>query len=174
MSAIHDSHPTVQELMTECSPGIIPYGAAEAAISGTRNWASAVVLWNLALDPSGGPVQPPNSGCVQCTGLLTISERTQTVNYSLNYYQLGQLSRFVQRGAVRIGSERWVTEFKAASGPYGVTPGLDDVAFLNPDGTRVLVAYNNSTRRLRFAADWHGRSFAYTLAAGATVTFTWK
>jgi hypothetical protein len=27
--------------------------------------------------------------------------------------------------------------------------GLDDVAFLNPDGTRVLVVYNNSPRWLR-------------------------
>jgi glucosylceramidase len=174
MSTIHDSHPTVQELMTECSPGIIPYHAVEAAISGARNWAAAITLWNLALDPSGGPVQPPNRGCPGCTGLLSISERTHTFSYSPSYYQLGQLSKFVQRGAVRIRSERWVSDFRTASGGYGVTPGLDNVAFRNPNGTKVLIAYNSGAHRFRFAVSWHGRSFAYTLAAGATVTFTWK
>ncbi len=133
-----------------------------------------IVLWNLALDPSGGPVQPPNSGCHGCTGLLKVSERTHRFSYSNNYYQLGQLSKFVQRGAVRIRSDRWVSEFKDVAGPYGVTTGLDNVAFLDPNGTRVLIAYNNSPQGLRFAVSWHGRSFAYTLAAGATVTFTWK
>jgi glucosylceramidase len=38
----------------------------------------------------------------------------------------------------------------------------------------VLIAYNSGAHRFRFAVSWHGRSFAYTLAAGATVTFTWK
>lgn len=174
MSAIHALHPTVQEIMTECSPGIIPYMAAEAAISGARNWASVITLWNLALDPSGGPVQPPNSGCHRCTGLLRISEQTHKVSYSLNYFQLGQLSKFVQPGAVRIRSPRWVSDFRGVTKGYGVTSGLDNVAFLNPDGTRVLVAYNNSTGPVRFAVSWHRRSFAYTLAAGATVTFSWK
>jgi glucosylceramidase len=173
MSTIHETHPGIQELMTECSPGIIPYKAAEAAISGARNWASTIVLWNLALDPAGGPVQPPNTGCGGCTGLLRISERTHTLGYTLSYYQLGQLSKFVQRGALRIGTERWVSDFGTASG-YGVTEGLDNVAFLNPNGTRVLIAYNHSAHPFRFAASWHGSSFAYTLAAGATVTFTWK
>jgi glucosylceramidase len=174
MGVLHEIYPAVQQIMTECSPGIIPYQAAEAAISGARNWASTIALWNLALDPSGGPVQAPNSGCPGCTGLLTISEQTHTVRYSLSYYQLGQLSKFVAPGAVRIGSDRWVSEFRTGAGAYGVTPGLDNVAFLNPGGTRVLIAYDNSGRPARFAVAWHGREFAYALAPRATVTFTWR
>ncbi len=174
MSLVHETNPAIQELMTECSPGIIPYSSVEAAISGTRNWASVILLWNMALDPSGGPVQRPNSGCGGCSGLLRISERTHTLGYNPSYYQLGQLSKFVQRGAVRIDTERWVSDFNTLAGHYGVTPGLDNVAFLNPDGTRVLIAYNSGAHAFSFAAKWHGRSFTYTLAAGATVTFTWK
>jgi glucosylceramidase len=54
------------------------------------------------------------------------------------------------------------------------TPGLDDVAFKNPDGSKVLLAYNNSPRPIRFAVAWKGRVFRYTLGGGATVTFVWR
>ena len=71
------------EILSECSPGIIPYPVSEVAIDATRNWASAVGLWNLALDPAGGPVQLPNTGCGGCTGLVTIDEQTHTAALGL-------------------------------------------------------------------------------------------
>lgn len=175
MGTLHRLYPGVGQITTECAPGLIPYSVTEALISATRNWASAVALWSIALDPSGGPVQPPNSACPGCTGIVTIDPRTRSVAYKLNYYQLGQLSRFVEPGAVRIESDRFVTEFRdAATGDYGVTPGLDDVAFENRDGTRVLVAYNNSASTQRFAVSWRRGSFRYALAPQATVTFRWR
>ncbi len=156
------------------SPGIIPYPVSEVAIDATRNWASAVGLWNLALDPAGGPVQLPNTGCGGCTGLVTIDEQTHTAALGLGYYQLGQVSKFVAPGAFRIRSDRLVSDFHSPSGAYGVTAGLDDVAFLNPNGERVLVAYDNSPAPIQFAVQWRGRSFLYTLRPWATVTFTWS
>lgn len=174
MSTVHRIDPLVQQIVTECSPGIIPYAPAEAAISGLRNGAAAFLLWNLALDPAGGPVQPPNTGCPGCSALLTVSEAARRFDYTPAYYQLGQLSRFVMPGAVRIRTDRWVTEFGQASGAYGVTSGLDNVAFSNPDGTYVLVAYNNSSTASRFAVRWRGLGFDYTLAGGAMVTFRWR
>jgi glucosylceramidase len=174
MTQLHQLDPALDQVITECSPGIIPYAAAEAAITGTRNWASAFALWNIALDPSGGPVQPRNDGCGGCRGLLTVSEALHTMRFNLSFFQLGQLSKFVQPGAIRIASDRWVSDFQTATGAYGVTPGLDDVAFVNPDGTKVLVAYDNSPTRVAFAVGWHGRAFRYVLGPGATVTFSWK
>jgi glucosylceramidase len=173
MSTVHREDPGLPEILSECSPGIIPYSVSEVAIDATRNWASAVGLWNLALDPAGGPVQVPNTGCSGCTGLVTISEQTQAATFGLGYYQLGQVSRFVEPGAFRIRSDRFVSDFQSPSGVYGVTPGLDDVAFLNPGGERVLVAYDNSSAPVQFAVQWHGRSFVYRLRPWATVTFTW-
>ena len=173
MSTFHASHPGVQELMTECSPGIIPFTGAEAIIDAVRNWASAADLWNAALDPNGGPVQPPNQGCGSCTGLLTVNEATHSVKRTLNYYGLGQISEFVRRGAVRIATPRWVGDVRDSSGHH-VSEGLDNVAFLNPDGTRVLVAYNHSPAPITFGVSWSYRQFAYTLPAGATVTFRWS
>src|SRR5438132_12016423 len=55
MSALHQAYPSEDIVLSECSPGIIPYATAEVPIDATRNWAGAVQLWNLALDPSRGP-----------------------------------------------------------------------------------------------------------------------
>jgi glucosylceramidase len=172
MSTMHTLDPGAEEILSECSPGIIPFGVSEVVIGATRNWASAVALWNFALDPAGGPVQPPNYGCHGCTGLVTINEQTQSATLGLAYYQLGQMSKFVQPGAFRIKSERFVRDYDTSSG-YGVTIGLDDAAFLNPDGGRVLVAYDNSPAPIRFAVQWHRRWLAYRLVPWATVTFMW-
>jgi glucosylceramidase len=174
MSTLHEEFPEVDQLVSECSPGITPYSAAETAIDATRNWASAVALWNLALDPSGGPVQPPNSGCRGCTPLITVSEQTHQASLHLNYYQFGQVSKFVQPGAFRVASSRFVSDYQSATGPYGVTPGLDDVAFLNPNGTKVVVVDNNSVISKPFAIGWRSRYFSYTLPRKAVVTFVWR
>ena len=177
MSQFHAEYPTEINLLSECSPGIIPYGAAEAAIDGSRNWASAINLWNLALDPSGGPVQPPNGGCHGCSGLLTVSESSHTFVYNRNFYELGQLSRFVKPGAVRIDTQRWVSDFTAkrpnGNTAYGVTKGLDNVAFRNPDGGYVLICHENSEAPVTFGVQANGLRFKYTLPGEATATFTW-
>jgi glucosylceramidase len=174
LAALAQLAPTVDQIVSECSPGIIPYSPAEVGISAMRNGASAVALWNLALDPAGGPVQQPNVACRGCTGMVTVSEQTHTATLTASFYQFGQLSKFVQPGAVRIGSERFVSDFRLPNGRYGVTPGLDDVALLNPDGSKVLVAHNGAPRATRFTVGWHSRAFTYTLQRGATATFVWR
>jgi hypothetical protein len=61
------------------APGrVTPFQTPELLISSLRNWASAVAVWNLVLDPSGGPVQPPNIGCPDCTGVATVDATTLT------------------------------------------------------------------------------------------------
>ncbi|MBV9717112.1 MAG: hypothetical protein JOZ64_17180 [Solirubrobacterales bacterium] len=172
MSVLHDASPTASLVMDECSPRVAYYPTAETVIASLRNYAQAVDLWNLALDPAGGPKQPV-PGCDNCQAVVTIDERTHRARLTLDYYQLGQASKFVQRGAIRIYSDRWVSDFPA-SGSIGVTEGLDNVAVRNPDGTRVLVAYNNSAAPVRFQVAWHRRGFAYRLAPHATATFEWN
>lgn len=194
LSRVHALDPALDLVLSECAPEITPYApyaVPEIVMGSMRNWARAVALWNLALDPSGGPVQPPDSGCGGCRGIVTIDEASHTVTYNLPYYQLGQFGRYLQPGAQRIRSNHFVRYYdnhdptpssgdSAAAAAqlhrhqYGVTPGLDDIAFVNPDGRRVLVAYNNSTRAIRFAVTWHGLSFTYRLPANATATFVWN
>jgi glucosylceramidase len=174
MSELHAANPGGSLIESECSPGIVNYPTPEIAIASLRNWSRAVELWNLALDPHGGPKQQA-PGCAGCSGLVTINERTHRAALNANYYQLGQVSKFVRRGAVRIASDRWVSDYASDTTiNYGVTPGLDNVALRNPDGTKLLIAYNSSPHPIRFQVAWHGQAFTYTLGARSTVTFTWR
>lgn len=170
---LHREAPGLDELVAECSPGIMPATTSEVAIASMRNWASALALWNLALDPRGGPVMPPNHACPHCTGIVTIDEGSHRVTFTRDYFQLGQLSKFVLPGAVRLGSNHFVTYVHPTADRSMATPGLDDAAFENPDGSRVLVAYNNSRAPLAFAVKDAGRYFGYTLPGRATGTFVW-
>jgi glucosylceramidase len=168
-TAFHDAFPTVPIADTECSPGIINYSAAEVAIDATRNWASVATLWNLALNPQGGPVQPPNSGCRGCTGVIRVNQQTHLATYGHNYFQFGQISRFVRRGAVRIASTRLVQDDGRT-----VTPGVDDVAFIDPGGMKVLVAYNSAPYAVPISIKWRRKYLHYVIGPGATDTFTWQ
>lgn len=179
LAALHDEAPKLDEIVSECSPGTLPFSTSQIEIAAIRNWASAVALWNFALDQNGGPVEQPNYGCPGCTGIVTINDDTHTVTFTRDYYELGQLSRYVRPGAVRIASNNFVT-YKyfpivgsTDAGRFS-TPGLDDVAFQNPDGTRVLLAYNSATVPFAFAVTDDGYYFRYRLAPGSTATFIWK
>jgi glucosylceramidase len=175
MSQFRRTAPRLDEIVDECSPGLItPTPTAEIVIASLREWASTVALWNLALDPHGGPVQVPNHGCPGCVGLARIDERTGTVSLTRSYYQLGQASAFVLPGAHRIASTHFVSYVYPRSGVNVVTPGLDDVAFRNPDGSLVLVAYDNAPSPVRFAVRWRGRALTDTLAPGAMATLVWN
>ena len=140
-------------------------GGCQLAVSGSRspkwilNASSATVQFRL--------------GCPRCTGLITIDEHIHRVRLSTAYYQLGRVSRFVQPGARRVASNSFVAYNSGRAGNHGATAGLDDVAFVNPNGSRVVVAYNNSATRTRFAVSWQGYRFTYSLTPGATVTFVW-
>jgi glucosylceramidase len=174
MTTLHRAAPGLDQIESECSDGGAPGPPGELMIA-FRNWASTVLLWNLALDPRGGPVQPPNDGCQHCTGVITVDERKHTVSYGPDYYVLGQFSAFVQPGARRIGSEHFVS-YNTPDRYHRInyaTAGLDDVAFQNPNRSTVLLAHNNAKHSERFAVAWHGRLFTYSLPPGATVTFAW-
>jgi glucosylceramidase len=107
-------------------------------------------------------------------GLARIDEHTGSVSLTRAYYQLGQASAFVAPGAQRIASNHFVAYVYPRRGVNVVTPGLDDVAFRNPDGSIVLLAYDNAMSPVRFAVQWRGRTLTYTLAPGAMATLEWN
>ncbi len=175
MTRLHALAPRLDQIVSECSSGIAPGPAAPLLIASLRNWSSAVLLWNLALDRDGGPVQAPNTGCLGCTGVVTVDGATDTVTYGRDFYELGQASAFVAPGARRIASNTFATYNSTVlnRGPGYATAAVDNVAFRNPDGSKVLLAFNNAATSQRFAVRWRGRSFAYSLKPQATATFVW-
>jgi glucosylceramidase len=167
MSIVHDSHPDKGMYMTECSSGFwgppdfggsLIENVKTLIIRGTRNWAQAIVKWNLVLDENDGP---HTGGCTNCTGVATIFRNSRTYRLTADYYALGHASKFVIPGARRIGSTTFQHE------------GLESVAFVNPDGSHALVALNTATVARRVNVAWNGQSFTYDLPAGSVATFTW-
>jgi glucosylceramidase len=177
MSSAHTAAPRALQIVDECSTGSKDvFATSELLISSTRNWASAVALWNLALFPQGGPAQALGYGCEGCTGLVSVDPQTGHYTLSRDYYQLAQFSRFIQPGAVRISSPHFVSYQLGGLEHFQtvISSGLDDVAFLDSDGTRVLFAYNTATTPITFAVRWHRSSFTYRIPPHATTTLRWR
>ncbi len=168
MSTVEAQYPSYGVYQTECSGSqasdpadtfadTLDWEAENLLIDSVRNYASSVVTWNMALDPSGGP----SMNCTTCTAVATVNNSAGTVSYNAEYYALGQLSKFVRPGAVRI-----------ASNTYG-SGSIEDVAFTNPDGSTALLVLNDNGSAQTFGVNVAGQSFGYTLPAGAVATFTW-
>lgn len=132
--------------------------AENLVVQNFRHSGETVLTWNLALDRNGGPHQ---GHCAdRCNGVVEIAGGDVTRN--AEYYVLGHVSKFVRPGATRIGS--------SSQGPGGV----QNVAFRNPDGSRVAYVVNTASGSQRFSVTDGGRSLAYTLPAGAVATFVWS
>jgi glucosylceramidase len=167
MTKFHEEFPQKDQWVTESSGGTWQTGnifAEEAAelIAVTRNWSRGYVLWALATDQNHGPVV---GGCDTCRGLVTIdlsNAEKPVVRPELDYYVLGQASKFVQPGAVRIASDE----------PAGTK--LKDVAFRDTNGTVVLYALNAGTTSQALRIGFRGKIAATTLPAGAVATFVWR
>lgn len=161
---VHEAHPNKGIWFTECSGGgwavdfadNLSWNLRTLVIGNMRHWGNSLILWNLALDENSGP---QNGGCGDCRGVVTIDQRSGEVTYNVEYYVLGHVSRFVDPGAYRIESTALDRE------------NPENVAFLNPDGSIVLVVH--AARDVSFAVEWAGSRFNYSLPAGAAVTFKW-
>ncbi|GAA0441536.1 glucosylceramidase [Streptomyces olivaceiscleroticus] len=126
-------------------------------IRSMRAGAETVVLWNMALDKNGGP-HFGNCGS-RCNGVVEVNGSSVTRN--AEFYTLGHVAKFVDRGAHRIAS--------TSQGPGGV----QNVTFENPDGSRVSVVLNATGSAQTFSVTESGRSLRYQLPAGAVATFKW-
>jgi len=176
MSQVHAAYPDKGLYFTECSGGSwapdfagnLKYMVGNLMIGTVNNWSKNVLLWNMALDENNGPTtnQPGpagegvNRGCMTCRGVVTVKSDSGTVVKNVEFYALAHFSKFVRPGARRIAS---------------VHPeGLENVAFLNKDGSRVLVALNTGEQAKVFSVQDSGRIYKYELKPGAVVTLTWK
>ncbi len=96
---------------------------------GTVAWTD----WNILLDEQGGPNHVGN----YCFAPVHFNTQTGELIYTNSYYYIGHFSKFIQRGAKRIG---------VSSSRYA----LQATGFLNPDGTIVLMMLNRSDDQIDF------------------------
>jgi glucosylceramidase len=162
-STVHNEYPGIGTFDTEHSGGTWIANQQQEdmqnIIDYTRNWGQSVVKWSLAVDQNDGP---HNGGCSTCTGLITVhngDSQSGQVTYTIEYYDMGQLTKFVKPGAYRIAST--------------ASSSVPNVAWINPDGSKALVAYNQTGTSQPITVNWGGESFTYTLPAQTSATFTW-
>ena len=161
MSALHEAYPALGNYETEHSGGTWVSDQVKADFEEItqvmRNWGKSYVKWSLALDQNHGP---NTGGCSTCNPLVTVSESSGAVSYDIDYYTLGHYSKFVLPGAVRVYSSN--------------APGFVSVAFKNPDGSKVLVVYNEGRSPQSFQTTWGSKSFTYSLSGLSGATFVWS
>lgn len=163
-TTIHNRFPNLDAFDTEHSGGTWVSNQQQEDLHNitdyTRNWGKSVVKWSMAVDQNMGP---HNGGCGVCTGPITVHNgdaRSGQVDYTIEYYDMGQLTKFVKPGAYRVDSTANVS--------------VPNVAWLNPDGSTALVAYNDTASPQTIQVNEGGKSFSYTLPTQTTATFTWN
>ncbi|MFE1338368.1 lectin [Streptomyces sp. NPDC058733] len=163
-TAVHNQYPQLDAFATEHSGGtwIADQQREDLLniIDYTRNWAKSVTKWSLAVDQNMGP---HNGGCGTCTGLVTVHNgdaRSGQVDYTVEYYDMGHLTKFVRPGAQRIAST--------------ASAAVPNVAWRNPDGSKALIAYNSAATPRTVTINWGGQHATYSLPGKTSATFTWS
>ena len=162
-TTVHNQYPTLDAFGTEHSGGTWVANQQREDMNNiidyTRNWAKSVTKWSLAVDQNMGP---HNGGCGTCTGLITVHNgdgASGTVDYTVEYYTMGQLTKFVRPGAQRIDST--------------ASTNVPNVAWRNPDGSKALIAYNDASTAKTVTINWGGQHATYSLPGKTSATFTW-
>jgi len=118
-----------------------------------NNGASAYMYWNMVLDSTGSSSWgwPQNM-------LIAINKQTKEVKYNKEYYLMKQLSHHVMPGATHIKTSE----------------SKDNLAFLNPDGTFVLMLSNLDDKEKKEVITVGDKKVELLLQPRSINTLTWK
>ena len=103
---------------------------------------SSIFDWNMLLDEENGPFHW-REGRNHCDSAIFYNKKEKALYYHPYYYFVGQFSKFIRPGAVRIGHSSY-------------SPLLETTAFKNPDGTIAVVIYNNSSEEVPYILRLNG------------------
>jgi glucosylceramidase len=164
LTDVHNAHPDKNIYFTEQmtvepenqSTINIVWPVKSLIIGATRNWSRNVLEWNLAADPEYKPYTD-RGGCPMCQGAVTIDKNE--VKKNVAYYSVAHASKFVRPGSVRIASNS--------------SDSLPNVAFIRPDGKKVLIVANAGDSAQTFNIKFKGKLLAASLEKGSVATYIW-
>ena len=107
---------------------------AHDIIGNFNNYCTSFCDWNLLLNHLGGPNHAGNL----CDAPIMVNTDTEEIRVNDSYYYIGHFSKYVKKGAKRLGFSKWKQEVEVA-------------AFKNPDGTIVVVVMNTTDADEDFA-----------------------
>lgn len=161
LSTVHNAYPNKNLYFTEqytssggAFAGDLTWHTKNVIIGSTRNWSRIALEWNLASDPNYSI--HTQGGCTTCKGGITI---VSGMVRNVGYYIIGHASKFVPAGSVRISSN--------------IAGNIYNVAFLRPDGKKVLIAVNEGNISQSFNINFKNKRASVSLDAGAVGTFIW-
>ncbi|KAL9652768.1 hypothetical protein ABK040_010801 [Willaertia magna] len=168
MTRVHNTFPDKELWLTEAGSGTwIGDDAAQfsnqmyLAINCPRNWAKSVIFWNIALDQNASPKLSGVDTTNTNRGFLTIrSDTMNVITKNTSYYSMGHSSKFVDPNAYRIQSNSFDGD-------------IENVAYINPDGSKVIVLSNRTYSRRKIKVKWGSQSFNCDVPGMAALTFKW-
>lgn len=123
-----------------------------------RNGLSAYCDWNLTLDEKNGPYHNRTGRGCSAEAPVYCNKQTGELVFRSSYYYIGQISKFVKRGAKVIHSSSY-------------TESLDYCAFKNPDGEVILTVMNRRDNKFDFIVRLDGHIHKTDIPAHSIATF---
>lgn len=117
---------------------------------------TSFIDWNITLDEKNGPFHWREGRSYCDAGIFSDTENDKLV-YTPNYYVIGQFSKFIQPGAVRIGLSSYTTS-------------LETTAFMNTDGSIAAVIYNPDNYEKEYILRIHGKLLKRTALPNSVET----
>lgn len=156
LSEVHQAHPDKHLYFTEQwvgAPGDfskeLTWHIENLIIGAPRNWSKTVLEWNLAADQNQNP-HTDRGGCDRCLGAVTING--DKVTREPAYYIIGQASKYVPPGSVRIAST--------------LVEEIPNVSYKTPDGQIVTILQNTSEEEKEILIKSDQANIHFKLAAG--------
>lgn len=168
LDMIHEAFPEKALILSEISLGGQRGETAKGAHSsfiGLEIWVNelienfnhhmnAFVAWNMIVDENGGPYHDRPGGC---KAPIVTDHKTDTFILEPIYYAIAHFSRFIKRGAVRLGTSVFGEEVKMA-------------AFQNPDKELAAVILNRTDRVQEVYVRLEGEYIKMLLPADSVTT----
>ena len=130
---------------------------AHDMIGNFNNYCNAFCDWNLILDEKGGPNHVGNF----CDAPIMADTAKDEIIVHDSYYYIGHFSKFVKKGAKRIGSSKWSQE-------------IETVSFKNPDGSIVTVVLNATDNDLDFNIVLNGKIITAKAEKHSVATYVFE
>lgn len=166
LDVIHSGAPDKEIWFTECSIGTwypefenqLNNDFKHQFIGTLKRWSRSVLVWNLMLDTKNGP----NLDNSTCFGVVTLGDDNKIEARNSQYYALAHCSRVIRSGAVRVGTDGFTA------------PGIDYLAFLNPDGSWGVIVQNENQESQQLVFISNGHSVKTTIPGRSIVSLGWR
>jgi len=130
---------------------------AHDMIGNFNNHCNLFCDWNLVLNEKGGPNHVGNF----CDAPIMADTENDRIDIHESFYYIGHFSKYVKKGAKRIGSSKWTSE-------------LETVAFKNPDGSIVSVVLNRTEDDVPFCFRLHGELIESVAESHSIATYIFE